>query len=131
MAGFTLKAAGAIASAGTPGGATATANQASILVQTVTRAEVSVSASSATVDVGGSPEVAELVAEAQEASRPMLPPDADGVATDAEDAYVHIDVNAGVASVSEAANDTSAYYGAATVRVYVIPAENRTYIVRR
>lgn len=122
--GITVSAASATAVA-------AAAYQPTILIQTVQSATGSTGALEASVKVWPNADVADdSTAAAYSASRPMLPTSA-AATTAAENASNHIDANAHDATVVTDGGDASGYYGAAVVRVYVIPSENRTYKVQR
>lgn len=109
----------------------AAAYQTTVFIQTVQSASASTEAAEASVKVWPNADIADdSTATAYAAMRPMLPPSA-SVTAAAADASVHLDFNPHVASAAAGAGNGSGYYGAAVVRVYVIPSENRTYKVQR
>jgi hypothetical protein len=112
-------------------GVTTTAYRPTIDIQTVQLAPTSADAFDASVKVEPNADVADdTVVAGYSALRPAIP----GVATataGALGASSHLDANAHDADVVTDANAVSAYYGAAVVRVYVVPGENRTYKVQR
>jgi hypothetical protein len=123
---------GVSASANTATAVAAAALQPTILIQTVQSASSSADAQDASAGISANAGAADAVGVVSyQASRPMLPPAANAVASSGYNASTHLDVNAHDATVNIVAGDGSAYYGAAVVRVYVIPSENRTYKVQR
>lgn len=112
--------------------ATTAAQQPTILIQTVQSAAASTAAHNTSVDLEAGADVADdSTAVAHDALRPMLPPGAQAADVDAETASIHLDVNARLSSAEATAYNASGYYGAAVVRVYVVPDENRTFKVQR
>lgn len=109
----------------------ATAWQTTVLIQTVQAASASILGHNTSVGFEvNADEAAEPSVVAHDATRPIFPADAE-VDAEAEEASVHLDVNVRHANADATAFDASGYYGAATVRVYVVPDENRTYKVER
>lgn len=109
----------------------ATAYATTVLIQTVQAASASTLGHNTSVGFEvNADEAAEPSVVAHDATRPIFPADAE-VDADAEEASVHLDVNVRHADADATAFDASGYYGAATVRVYVVPDENRTYKVER
>jgi hypothetical protein len=113
------------------GHATAAALQPTVLIQTVQAADGAAAALEASVKVWPNADVADhTVAAAYAAARPMLPTAA-GATVSGGNASTHLDANAHDATVVTDAQNVSGYYGAAVVRVYGVPGENRTYKVQR
>lgn len=112
--------------------ATTAAQQPTILIQTVQSAAASTAAHNTSVGLEAEADVADdSTAVAHDALRPMLPSGAQAADVDAETASIHLDVNARLSSAEATAYNASGYYGAAVVRVYVVPDENRTFKVQR
>lgn len=131
---FFINQAGISVSLGSDGVAHATtaAQQPTILIQTVQSAAASTAAHNTSVGFEVEADVADDgTAVAHDALRPMLPTGVQAADVDAEVASVHLDVNARLSSAEATAYNASGYYGAAVVRVYVVPSENRTYKVER
>jgi hypothetical protein len=112
-------------------GVTVAAYPTTIDIQTVQLAPASAGAFDASVKVEPNADAADdTVAAGYSALRPAIP----GVATATAgslSASSQLYANAHDATADVDAKDISAYYGAAVVRVYVVPGENRTYKVQR
>lgn len=116
--------------AGSVAAASTTANDATVLIQTVQAATSSTAAYDASVDQKVNAAVAGATTAAYDGLRPAFA-SVGNVDTQAYSTSLHLDVNADVAEVTAGVVNAIAYYGASKVRMFQVPPENRTFMVRR